>query len=207
MIYGVVLVLALAGSQNFGLETGAESTYVVHRGHEGDYTVVKTVGEPTFVRSVPVYEIICKYGTVTTYEHVGLTAAGVFEYYAQHMDGSGINTSLPPNPDLRTNMAVGAKWSWVEPFVGQTLSDANGKAPDMKDLETACVATLVSKSEKVTTPAGTFKTIHVHTVRHSKGLGDSVEDRYYSPAVGLVKMSHQSKEWSSVQELTRHKGA
>ena len=85
----------------------------------------------------------------------------------------------PPLPMLRYPVAAGKSWNW-----SGTLSQLG------QNIKSTATFTF-SGPESVTTPAGTFKAMHVHTVIQQNLQGKQVKypsDTWYVSGIGVVKM-------------------
>ncbi len=178
-----------------GLVEGQKFTFQSIATQNPTENIVVTVGKPTLVKGVKVFDVGSKYKSYTAHEQWGASEKGLHRYYCAHMDGTGVAVDLDPILEVPTNQAKGYKWHWSEPFRGQTMADENGKGPDMKKLITYSNGEILSTDEMLTTPAGKLKTIHVRINRTSEGLGDSVTELWFAFNKGIVKRSENHKDW------------
>lgn len=190
----------LIGPGHYGLVDGRAPTYQLAYTGDTRQTFVATIHQLAPAQGCELFSLQQQRGRK---RFLGASPLGLFEFYPADMEGLRPDTQSAPTLLLKADPKVGDTWHWVEPFRGQISVGPGDSAPDMSELASDCKATVVAVDERVTTPAGTFKAIHVVTVRTSKRQGETKTDLWVAPNVGIVRETTGNETWKSELVLVK----
>ncbi|MEX2244717.1 MAG: hypothetical protein WD716_12845 [Fimbriimonadaceae bacterium] len=174
---------------DFGLKVGNVWTY----GQTSDgNNVTITQTALRFVEVKPqthALEVKAEYsGGYEGYLYFGQNEEGFLSYFNSEMRGPGVDRQSAPILLAKMPFTKGLAWTWSEPFRGQTSGEVTQR--DLDRMTTHKTANIVSENEKVTVPAGTYRTVHIRVHAESEASGARTEDHWFAFGVGLVKSSY-----------------